>query len=428
LLRRTPALLGPILLLLLLARPPASDAFSVLAHQGVIDRTWDDTIVPALRQRHPAATPQDLERARAFAYGGSHIADLGYFPFGSRLFTDLVHYVRTGDFVAALIAESTTLDEHAFALGAASHWVTDSIGHSEATNRVVPVLDPELRQEHGDEITYAEDASAHMSTEFRFDVLQLSRSRQSPDLFQHAVAFEVAKPVLERAVKRTYAVELEELFIDADVAIATYRWGFRELMQEATGIAWSLYEDDIHQTDPQATYESFVGSMSREDFEKQFGASYRQAGYFTRVFAWFTGAMPEVGPMKDLPYEALPPEARDRFGAAFDHAVRDFRDLVQRSRSGDLELEDRNLDTGRPTGPGEYAPADEAWAELVETLDEEGLDGVPGDVRTAIVHHYRGAPPQSQPHPPAGDGEDRFTPSDDVERAVARLASSAATN
>ena len=426
--RRNLALLGPALALLLFASAPTANAFSVLAHQAVIDRTWDESIVPALRERHPDVTPEDLQRARAYAYGGSHIADLGYFPFGSRLFTDLVHYVRTGDFVAALLDEAQTVDEHAFALGAASHWVTDSVGHSQATNRVVPILDPELRHEHGDEVTYAEDGTAHMSAEFRFDVLQLSRSRQSPDLFQHAVAFEVAKPVLERAVKRTYGVELEELFIDVDVAIATYRWGFRQLMQEATGIAWSLYEDDIHRTDPGATRDTFVASMSREDFEKQFGDSYRQAGYFTRILSWFTEPLPEVGPLEDLPYEPLPPEARDRFVTALDHAVREYADLVARSKSGQLELEDRNLDTGRPTRLGEYPPADEAWAELVETLDEEGLDAVPGDVRTAIVRHYRGNGATASAQAPGGEDGERFEPSEDVERAVARLASASAAN
>lgn len=420
--RRILPLVASLLALLSAGKPPTARAFSVLAHQAVIDRTWDDAIVPALRARHPDATPDDLQRARAYAYGGSHVADLGYFPFGSRLFTDLVHYVRSGDFVAALIDEAQTVDELAFALGAASHWQTDSIGHAEATNRVVPILDPELRHEHGDEVTYAENGRAHMSTEFRFDVLQLARSPQNGDLFQHAVAFEVAKPVLERAVKRTYGIELEELFVDADVAIATYRWGFRELMQEATGIAWSLYEDDIHETDPSATRDGFVADMSRADFEEQFGASYRQAGYFTRILSWFTAPFPEIGPLEDLPYEPLPPEARERFFAAFDQAVTEYRDLVARLQRGDQKLENRNLDTGRPTRLGEYPPADEAWAELVEALDEKGLDAVPGEVRSALARQAQTG--EQSVHADAGDADDgeRTERSEDLERALARLA------
>jgi hypothetical protein len=53
-------------------------------------------------------------------YGGAIIQDLGYYPFGNKFFSDLAHYVRSGDFVEALIAESQDLNEYAFALGAAS--------------------------------------------------------------------------------------------------------------------------------------------------------------------------------------------------------------------------------------------------------------------------------------------------------------------
>src|SRR6185436_6011973 len=115
-----------------------ADAFSVLAHQAVVDRSWEGTLVPALRRRFPSAGAEEIERARAFAHGGSHIADLGYFPLGNVFFTDLLHYVRSGDFVATMLARAESVDEYAFALGALSHYVTDDVGHPEATNRVVP--------------------------------------------------------------------------------------------------------------------------------------------------------------------------------------------------------------------------------------------------------------------------------------------------
>src|SRR5215203_3025131 len=124
-----------ILISLLLAQPTHSAAFSVLAHQAVVDRSWDATLTPEIRRRFPGT---DLKRARAFAYGGSHVADLGYFPLGSKLFTELLHYVRTGDFVTNLIASARDADEYAFALGALAHYVADTTGHPEATNRVVP--------------------------------------------------------------------------------------------------------------------------------------------------------------------------------------------------------------------------------------------------------------------------------------------------
>lgn len=424
---RAPVPLGLSLALLLLLGPTCpARAFSVLAHQAVIDRSWDDSIVPAIRTRFPAATADEIEQARAFAYGGSHVADLGYFPFGSRLFTDLLHYVRSGEFVTRLLDDARSVQEFAFALGAASHYVADTIGHAEATNRVVPELDPELRAEYGDVVTYADAPAAHTSTEFRFDVLQLATTRQSPDLFQHAIAFEIAEPLLDRTFRATYGLGLDDVFTSTDVAITTYRWGFRELLQEATGIAWQLYQADIQDLDPTATAEQFLAGMTRAEFEQKFGDGYREAGSFARLFAWIVKLVPEVGPLESLPYKALPWEAQERFRGAFDDVLREYRAVVRRVRRPGATLANRNLDTGRPSLRGDYAPADEAWAEYVETLDEHDFAAASSEVRQEVVRHYQ------QPTRPRDlvdasrppDGDDADVP-EDVGRALARLGAAA---
>jgi hypothetical protein len=81
--------------------PAACQAFSVLAHQTVVDQAGDTTLLPLLRKRFPNATQQDLDDTRGYARGGSHFPDLGYFPLGSHLFTDLLHYVRTATSMSA---------------------------------------------------------------------------------------------------------------------------------------------------------------------------------------------------------------------------------------------------------------------------------------------------------------------------------------
>src|SRR5436309_9991192 len=117
------------------ARPAA--AYSVLAHEANIDALWDNTLSKMLLARFPDATPEELLDARAYAYGGCVIQDLGYYPFGSHFFSNLLHYVRTGDFVNALIHGAENIDEYAFALGALGHYAADINGHPEATNRAV---------------------------------------------------------------------------------------------------------------------------------------------------------------------------------------------------------------------------------------------------------------------------------------------------
>lgn len=411
-----PALPFWLALLVPLALGPvrAAHAFSVLAHQAVVDRCWDDTLVPALLRRFPGTGDAALEEARAYAHGGSHIADLGYFPLGSRLFTDLVHYVRSGRFVTALLEDAKTPDEYAFALGAASHYVADTIGHPEATNRAVAEIYPDLRARYGDRVTYADDHAAHVETEFRFDILQLSMSRQTPDLFRHAIAFEVATPLLDRAFRETYGLGLDDLFPSTKVALSTYRWGFRELLEETTGIAWQLYRADIEKLDPAATAESFVGKMSRADFVDQFGDSFREPGYFAKFFAWIVKLIPDTGPLANLPYKALPPEVRAQYASAFEHVLEAYRGLVARDARGRVFIADRNLDTGRPTHRGDYAPADEAYAKLALTLDGLDFREASGDVREDLVHFYDEAPATG-----ARPEDDRR--SADVDRAIARL-------
>jgi hypothetical protein len=130
---------------LVLVTSPGAHGYSVLTHEAIIDSTWDSAIRPLLLKRFPAATPEDLNGAHAYAYGGCIIQDLGYYPFGSKFFSDLTHYVRSGDFILSMIRESQDLNEYAFALGALAHYAADNNGHRMATNPSVPILYPRLR-------------------------------------------------------------------------------------------------------------------------------------------------------------------------------------------------------------------------------------------------------------------------------------------
>ena len=80
-----------------LARPLSG--YSVITHQAIIDAEWESLLKPLLLERFPGATAEQLRTAEAYAYGGSVIQDLGYYPFGKPFFSHLTHYVRSGDFL-----------------------------------------------------------------------------------------------------------------------------------------------------------------------------------------------------------------------------------------------------------------------------------------------------------------------------------------
>ena len=357
----------------LLCPQPAS-GYSVLAHEALVDALWDDAIVGLLRQKFPNATPDQITASRAFAYGGSVIQDLGYYPFGSTLFTNVLHYVRSGDFVEAMLRESQTLEEYAFSLGALAHYASDTSGHPIATNRAVPLMYPKLRAKYGDEVTYAEDPRRHIMVEFSFDVAQLASGKYPAEAYHRFIGFEVSKEVLQRAFQQTYGLEMKDLFLDEDLAIGTYRFAVSKLIPDLTRAAAKSNTDTL------------VYTFTKQDFEKAYGTKYRRPGFFARVIVLLVRIMPRIGPFRALAFDPPTPEVERLFLESFTRARTQLRGLLDGVRANRLNLANINLDTGRPTAQGEYPLADETYAELVEKL--AGQTNVPDALRQDINRFY----------------------------------------
>jgi hypothetical protein len=368
------------------ALPRPAAAYSVLTHEALIDAAWEASVRPALLARFPAASAEDLRRARAYAYGGSLIQDLGYYPFGNKLFSDVAHYARSGDLILALLREARDLDEYAFALGALSHYSGDDLGHPLATNRSVPLLFPKLRASYGNEVAYADDPTAHIRVEFGFDVVQVARGKYAPRSYHDFIGFEVSKPVLERAFQATYALELKDLFANLDAALASYRRAVSTAIPQLTKVAWKEKREEIQKLVPGATSASVVYSLSRGEYRKEWGNRYR-VPLFGRVLGFLVRVLPRVGPLKAASPKIPTPEAERLFLASFDAAVEDYRALV-RAAEGDLGLGNPNLDLGRPSRAGEYRLADEAYSRLLDKLGRRDFAGVRPELRLDILAFY----------------------------------------
>jgi hypothetical protein len=164
-----------LLLLLLLAAPAApAAAYSVLTHQAIVDTTWADCMAPRLQHQYPGGTPVEMNVAKSYAYGGAILQDMGYYPLGSTLFTNLTHYVRAGDFVRNLLRQARNRNEYAFALGALAHYAADNTGHPEGTNVIIPTVYPDLKAKFGPVVTYEQSRVRHTEMEFSFDVVQVA--------------------------------------------------------------------------------------------------------------------------------------------------------------------------------------------------------------------------------------------------------------
>lgn len=371
-----------------LAIPRSAAAYSVLAHEALVDAAWADSIAPMLRQRYPAASDEQIIKARAYAYGGSVIQDLGYYPFGSHFFTDLLHYVRSGDFVEALIRNARTVDEYAFALGALAHYAGDITGHSLAVNRSVPLIYPKLRAKFGDVVTYDEDPKRHIMVEFAFDVVHVVGNGYVPATFTDFIGFEVSKPLLERAFRDTYGLELSDVFADVDLAIGTYRFSVSKLIPDITRLAWREKQDEVRKLRPGIDERSFVYSINRQDYERQFGTSYRKPGFLARFIVFVVKILPKVGPLSPLAFRVPTPEAERLFIQSFVAVRERYGALLNLTRRNALNLQNTDFDTGRVTMRGEYPRADQAYAELREKLAKKPTTDVPIAMRREITRFF----------------------------------------
>jgi Zinc dependent phospholipase C len=362
---------GAAVALMLVCTASSAPAYSVLAHEAMIDASWDDGIAPLLRQRFPSVSADAIRRARAYAYGGSLIQDLGYYPFGSHLFTNLVHYVRSGDFVTALITEAGTVDEFAFALGALAHYASDNAAHPIAVNRALPIMYPKLREKFGEQVLFVDSPSRHVMVEFAFDVLQVARGTYKADRYQDLIGFEVSKTVLERAFRETYGLELKDVFGDVDLAISTYRRAASQVIPDITRVAWREKRKEILEATPDVAEANVVYTMTRADYDKQYGTAYRKAGLLARLVVMVFKVLPKFGPFRPLAFTPLTTETERMFLDSFERSGEQFRVLLRSVRDGRLSFADTDLDTGKPPSPGVNRLADKTYVDLLKKLTKK---------------------------------------------------------
>jgi hypothetical protein len=359
----------------------------VLTHEQVIDLVWKDELQPMLLKRFPQATPDDLKHAHAFAYGGSLIQDMGYYPFGNKYFSDLVHYVRSGDFVTALLHESSDINEYAFALGALAHYSSDNVGHP-TINQVVAIEFPKLRAKHGNTVTYADDPKAHIRTEFGFDMVQVAKNRYTSDRYHDFIGFEVSKPVLERAFLSTYGIKLSDVMDDEDNAIGSFRRSVSTFVPEITRVALLNRKKELVRDTPNFNQKKFLYHLSRANYEKEWGKGYRKPGFGARVLAFFLRIIPKIGPAKALAFKIPTTQGEDMYIKSVDKTIDNYNALLRQVRQGDVKFPDTDFDTGRPTKAGEYSLADETYERLLKDLTKNKFAQLTPELKANILAFY----------------------------------------
>lgn len=386
--RKLPLVGIALALVLSLGLPMRCFAYAVLAHEAIIDTAWDTNIKPLLLKRFPHLTVDELHKAHGYAYGGAIIQDMGYYPHGSHFFSDLTHYVRSGDFILALIRDSKDLNDYAFALGALAHYAADNDGHRIGTNPSVALLYPKLQKKFGNVVTYEQDPLAHVKTEFAFDVLEVAHNRYAPDSYHDFIGFQVAAPLLEQAFLETYGLDLKTVLANEDQVLSSYRHDVSQLLPKATRIAWSLKEKDIEKDAPGMTKRKFLYNLSRASYEKEWGKTYVQPTFKEKFMAFLLRLLPKIGPLRVLKFVAPTPQTEKMFEDSFNATLTRYRGLLTQVGNGHLGLPNDNFDTGEATGPGVYFMNDDAYAKLLDKLADEKFARAEPKLRANILKFY----------------------------------------
>jgi hypothetical protein len=400
-------------------------AYSLLTHEQLIDLTWDDSIVPLLRSRYPVLTPSEIEHARAYAYGGCVIQDIGYYPFGDRSFSNLTHYVRSGDFVVALFRNAGNANELAFAVGALSHYIGDVAGHSLATNLAVPVEFPKLRAKYGSVVSYAEGERQHVQTEFAFDVNELAHHRMAPFRYQKHIGLEVPVKQLALAYYQTYG--LTEDFSGTHgrrFNVGAYRSATRAFIPRVAR-ALTILHRKVEPPDPaNAEIVELRKEVAAVAAENQWDKYRRKAGIGIYSLAALIFILPKIGPLKmaaikgpTISTEAdyvhsvsmcvgslrrllarFTPPARgssttSRPSSSNEDSQSETNATRQRATPTDPQephhpLKNRDLDTGYVVRPGGYPLTDATYAGLLHRLTRETERPIPPGIKDDIQAFY----------------------------------------
>jgi Zinc dependent phospholipase C len=375
------------LLFIVLLCSAVAPAYSVLTHEEIIDLLWTSEIRPILLKRYPGLSEEQIQQAHAFAYGGAVIQDLGYYPFGSKEFSNLAHYVRSGDFVREMLLESQDVDEYAFALGALSHYASDIAGHP-SVNEAVAIAYPKLRAKYGKSVRYAQDRNAHLRIEFGFDTVQVARNRYASQQYHDFIGFQVSKPLLERVFPVVYGMDLKDVLTHEDLAVGSYRFAISRLIPQMTQVALQTHKKDLMRETPNFAKRKFLYRLSRTEYEKQWGKDYKKPGVGTRILSTLLRYMPRIGPFKGLGFKSPTPQTEDLYIKSINATVDQYKALLEEVRTDSLVLANDDLDSGNETRAAEYSLTDDTYAQLLAQLSERKFDRTSLELRDNILRFY----------------------------------------
>jgi hypothetical protein len=371
--------------------PQPMNAYSFLTHEDLVDVAWHGSIRPALLARFPNTTAAQLHEARGYAYGGTTIQDLGYYPFANQFFSNLTHYVRSGEFVNNLIRDSRNVNEYAFALGALSHYVGDSDGHRFATNPSTSIEFPSLGNKYGPSVTYDQAPHAHVRTEFAYDIEQLSRHEFAPVGYMRAVGFKVPHNLVERAFVQTYGLSVRSVLGRPRPAFDSYNSAVANLLPTFAHAEVLIHRKSFPPVQDTPAYHQFSTRQVQAGLDNQWALYKKKAGFEVHVVAFLIRIVPKIGAISDLAIRGPSAKTDLWYIQSVNRSVGDYERMLgelEKDPTHQLDLPNRDLDTGDLVRPGGYKLTDKTYAKLLRRVTSKPGQRVPSGLRQDVLAYY----------------------------------------
>ncbi|RXH55242.1 zinc dependent phospholipase C family protein [Granulicella sibirica] len=380
------AFLASVIAFAVLAIP--ARPYSVQTHQQIIDLVWLQSIQPLLLSQYPGLTPKQLQEAHAYAYGGSAIQDLGYYPFGNAFFSNLTHYVRSGDFVLALIRDARNANELAFAVGALSHYLGDTYGHSECVNPSVATVFPSLAKKYGPMVTYEENEHAHVRTEFAFDINEISKRHFAPLAYLRHVGLEIPTRLLNRAFFETYGLDAVSVVGHRRPVLRSYRFAVRSFLPRIAYAESILHRHSFPPDDPNPQYSTLAADLAQASIDNHWEEYRHRPGIGTYSLAGLIFLLPKVGPLNLLAIRGPVPSTEELYVASVNDTVTKLRGHLQDFDALSHDVPNRDLDTGLDVRPGSYRLTDQTYATLLRDVTADPTRPVPPILKHDLIAYY----------------------------------------
>jgi Zinc dependent phospholipase C len=377
-----------LLVLFFLAFSQSGRSYSVQTHEQLIDLTWKQSIRPLLLARFPNLTEAQIKEAHAYAYGGCAIQDLGYYPFGNAFLSDLTHYVRPGDFVLSLIRNAHTADELAFAIGALSHYIGDTIGHAQAINEAVAIEFPKLGEKYGPVVTYEQGEHAHVRTEFAFDVNEISKHHFAPSAYLKHVGLAVPIPLLRLAFFQTYGIDLYQIIGHRKPLLRGYEFAVRRFLPRIAYAEVVLHRNGFPPDTSSEALDKLNKDLAQSDFENGWDQYRKKAGLGTHLLAGVIFILPRIGPLSDAAIRGPNAQTQELYVQSLNRSTAVLRHVLANFNYVTSYVPNRDLDTGAKVKPGAYRLTDETYANLLATVTRNPTQPVPSGLKQNIADYY----------------------------------------